>query len=92
MTTDTSRRDAQRADSAERMRRSRARRAAGEVRVVYWIQPAGIDILIALGWLKQRERRDSAAVRAAFMNMAAAAARAGLVPHAALPVRQPRCA
>jgi hypothetical protein len=64
--------DAQRATAAERMRRCRARRAAGVVRVAFDLAPAGIAELITAGFLPAASRDDPKAVRTAFISAAVA--------------------
>jgi hypothetical protein len=70
--------DAQPATSAERMRRCRARRAAGIVRVSLDLTPTGIAELITAGSLSAVDRSDAKAVRKAFVRAAVAG---GLATH-----------
>jgi hypothetical protein len=55
-------RDAQRATSAERMRRCRARRAVGDVRMAINMDAATIGRLINRGWLAADRQQDGTAV------------------------------
>jgi hypothetical protein len=64
--------DAQRATPAERMRRCRARRSAGVVRVSLDLTPAGIAELVTAGFLSAADRADATAVRKAFVRAAVA--------------------
>jgi hypothetical protein len=64
--------DAQPATAAERMRRCRARRAAGVVRVSFDLTPIGIADLIAAGFLLAASRNDPKVVREAFIRAAVA--------------------
>jgi hypothetical protein len=64
--------DAQRRTPAERMRRCRARRAAGLVRVSLDLTAAGIADLITAGFLPAASREDAKAVRKAFVRAAVA--------------------
>jgi hypothetical protein len=64
--------DAQPATVAERMRRCRARRAAGVVRVSFDLAPAGIADLITTGFLPATSRDDPKVVREAFIRAAVA--------------------
>jgi hypothetical protein len=72
--------DAQRAAAAERMRRSRARRAAGVVVVPFHLSGGGVALLAELGWLAAAERTDEIAVLQAFARFVNAAAKSGLRP------------
>jgi len=80
--------DAQPATAAERMRRCRARRAAGLVRVSFDLTPIGIADLIAAGFLPAAGREDAAAVRKAFVRAAVASGLASPPRPPAAPERQ----
>jgi hypothetical protein len=64
--------DAQRATAAQRMRRCRARRTAGLIRVSVDLTPAGVADLITAGFLPAASREDAKVVRKAFVRAAVA--------------------
>jgi hypothetical protein len=64
--------DAQPATAAERVRRCRARRAAGLVRASIDLTPAGIAELVTAGFLAAADRADATVVRKAFVRAAVA--------------------
>jgi hypothetical protein len=74
----TSAGDATRRAAAERMRRSRTRRATGGVLVRFELSGEGFAVLVDLGWLGDAARRNAEAVQAAFERFVNAAAAAGL--------------
>ena len=68
--------EAMRQLAGRRMRRLRARDAAGSVRVVFYLSAEGIGPLTELGWLGQTDRQNPAAIWEAcarFLNAAGAA-------------------
>ena len=64
--------------AAARMRRCRARRAAGTVIVTFYLSPGGASRLADLGWLSAEDLRRPQAVREAFNKFVNAAAAVGI--------------
>jgi hypothetical protein len=74
------RRDAQRATAAERMRRCRARRANGTIRVTFEVSSEGTAVLANLGWLDAADRQTPAVLKEAITRLVNAAAAAEFSP------------
>jgi hypothetical protein len=66
--------------AAARMRRYRARRAAGSVIVTFRLSRDGVALLAELGWLSGEDLRKPQAVRNAFNKFVNAAAAVGITP------------
>jgi hypothetical protein len=66
--------------AAARMRRYRARCAAGNVIVTFRLFPGGVALLADLGWLSAEDLRKPQAVREAFNKFVNAAAAVGVAP------------
>ncbi len=66
--------------SAIRMRRYRQRKATGGVRVLFDLDPGGVDLMIELGWVAEADRRNIAAIQSGFSRLVNHAAGIGVRP------------
>jgi hypothetical protein len=62
------------------MRRCRARKTAGIIRLDFEVFPEGAALFAELGWLDPAEQESPAAVRSAFEQFVNAAGAAGISP------------
>lgn len=72
--------DIKRAGGTERMRRHRAQRRAGIVRVDFYLSAQGIGLLVALGWLAESDQQNPQAAKEAFNRFVDRAATVGIRP------------